>query len=195
MHGQKNLGRLVQGGLSGGGVRIIAGLSKGLSGPRRLASTFTCHNHIYNQKHGAAKEAQPEMSFHFLISPPVRSSSLVSPFRFRSRALLQCSFQNSCADWGHVAVEDSSGQGTSAQRHPPTSGVVWPVSPDTSSQLWVQRCCATFSSQFCLTASQWSEPFLLRHRQTPCERWFGQFCLRRPRISGLGDAACAASVA
>ena len=149
-NGKKPWGGLSRGGCPGGVVRIIAGLSKGLSGPRRLASTCTCHNHTYNQKHGAAKEVQPEMSLHFLISPPVRSSSLVSPFRFRSRTLLQCSFQNSCADWGHVAVEASSGQGTSAQRHPPTSGVVWPVSPETSSQLWVQRCCATFSSQFCL---------------------------------------------
>ena len=112
-----------RGGLSKGVVRrglsgSPRGLSRGLSGLCRLASTCSCHNHTYHQKHGTTREAQLEMSPPFPPSPPVCSSSLVSPFRSRSHTLLDRASPNSCADWGHVAVEASSAQETSAHGHP-----------------------------------------------------------------------------
>ena len=88
LHGKKIRGGLSRGGCPGGVVRILAGLSKGLSGLRRFASACTCHNHPYHQKYGTASQAQLELAH--LVHPSLLS---VPPFSCpSSRSLRAPSF-------------------------------------------------------------------------------------------------------
>ena len=70
---------------------------------------------------------------------------------------------NSRADLGAAVIEASFSRGNYTQRHSQHLEVVRPVSPETSSHVWVPRC----------PDLMWSSPFRMRHR----------------RNSGLRDAA------
>ena len=85
-------------------------------------------------------------------------------FPFPSRTLLYRSFHNNCADWSPDAVEAK----------------LWPSDQRSETS-------SNFGGGAVSFHHETSSPFCAR--RCPDLRWSGQFGLRHPRKSGLGDAA------